>query len=71
MCDATGLVRIRARDGRTYALSAESPPKPIPGSRRTAFERFLQHRRMLKSLGAVAPGPKAAERIHRIIAGEI
>jgi hypothetical protein len=71
-CDEQGSVRIRTRDGRTYALRADTTQEtasPLE-ARHAALERFLQHRRLLQSLGAVAPGPKAAERIHRIIAGE-
>ncbi len=72
-CDERGSVRIRTRDGRTYDLRAESAPETTTPSagRQAAFDRYLQHRRMLKSLGAVSPGPEAADLIHRIIAGEV
>ena len=72
-CDERGSVRIRTRDGRTYDLRAESAPETTTPSagRQAAFDRYLQHRRMLKSLGAVSPGPEAANLIHRIIAGEV
>jgi hypothetical protein len=71
-CDERGSVRIRSRDGRTYNLRAESTTNSAAAStcRQAAWERFLQHRLLLKALGAVSPGPEAVDRIHRIIAGE-
>lgn len=71
-CDERGSVRIRTRDGRIYDLRATSAQETtIPSAaRKAALDRFLQHRRMLDLLGAVSPGPEAADRIHRIIAGD-
>ena len=70
-CDLYGQVKIRTRNGKTYLVQAEKAPskrKLAPGS---IARHFQEHRKRLRKLGYVPPGPEEIDRIDRIIAGEI
>ena len=69
-CDATGIVHIRMRDGRSYRLLPDAPP-PAPSAPVTGIvesRRLLRIR--LREAGFVPPNEAEMERLNRIIAGE-
>ncbi len=69
-CDATGVVHIRTRDGRSYRIlpDAQSPAPSVSVTGIVERSRQLQLR--LRAAGFVPPNEADMERINRIIAGE-
>lgn len=69
-CEASGSVRIRTRDGRSFSLKPE--PKPVAQSSHVVslLDRRRALRARLRAAGFVPPSHVDMELVNRVVAGE-